>query len=51
MILKALFTSYIYQPKIKWEDGDYIFTNIKSTDGWKYIKKIISFQKFLIFPV
>ena len=34
--------------------GVHIFTKIKNTDSWKKKKKIfsvISFQKFLIFPI
>ena len=34
--------------------GVHIFIKIKNTDGWKKIKKlfsVISFQKFLIFPI
>ena len=33
--------------------GVHTFTKIKNTDGWKKEKKnsVISFQKFLIFPI
>ena len=34
--------------------GVHIFTKIKNTDGWKYEKKfflVVSFQKFLVFPI
>ena len=48
-----LFTSQIYQPKIKCKNGDsYLYKNEKYI-RWKKKKKksVISFQKFLIFHV